>query len=897
MGNQFNHEINLIDTFRQKEDNTESTQSSDDMIKNQNMQNPQRGSLKMKNISTQDLESLQNMEKAALQIKQKHNRQYEDKDLIENCLLKHFFMCCLEKQARLEIIKEMSLAYVPANTTIFEQGTPGNYFYILKEGKANLIINDQIKKALRVGESFGELALLHGAPRSGTVKAETECYLWVLERKSFKKIVEHITKINFEENKTFIQSIPTLNNIDHYQKAILCVSLIKEIFEEGKYIVKAGDQPNCIFIVKEGEVNCINKGKVIRTLKRGDNFGERSVLIESARTMDVIAKTNCVCYSISVSTLKNMIGENFRTLLYLNFIKSTFSTSALFNRFNPYLIDQIFCYFEAVNLAKGTVAFPKGYKKSEYIVVIIDGHLVNADTEGIVGNRGTILFEKELLENSQEETTYDLVPCPDCLLIKAPTKKVVEELGFSLAEIMEKSEISTSLSKVSIFKNLPRKKIEIITQKIGIQNFKDGEKIIIEGETGDKFYIVKSGKVDITVKGKYIRTLGEKQYFGERALFFKEGRTATATAIGDVQVFYISQSDFISNIEENMKEHLMNRLYLQDNTIELKNLEFIQTLGSGNYGNVSLVYCDKNKYQYAIKEISRKQVDCEQLHQNLDLEKSILLQIDHPFIVKLVKTLKDSKHIYFLMEYVRGKELFDVIRDIGLLTKEQTQFYGGSLLLAIEYLHERKFIYRDLKPENVMVLYGNGYIKLIDFGTAKIITDRTSTIIGTPHYMAPEVILGGGYSFQVDIWSVAICMYEFMCGGVPFGESAEDPMEVYLAIINTKLQFPNFCKDKEFKQLMIHMLCKNPLNRLTKANQIKNHVWFQKFNWEELMSLNMKPAYIVKDVKQATQKEQKNIPYIEYIEKNSKEWIPSKGSNTQITNEKRQEFDRWYEKF
>ena len=196
-----------------------------------------------------------------------------------------------------------------------------------------------------------------------------------------------------------------------------------------------------------------------------------------------------------------------------------------------------------------------------------------------------------------------------------------------------------------------------------------------------------------------------------------------------------------------------------------------------------------------------------------------------------------------------------------------------------------------------MVLYGNGYIKLIDFGTAKIITDRTSTIIGTPHYMAPEVILGGGYSFQVDIWSVAICMYEFMCGGVPFGESAEDPMEVYLAIINTKLQFPNFCKDKEFKQLMIHMLCKNPLNRLTKANQIKNHVWFQKFNWEELMSLNMKPAYIVKNVKQATQKEQKNIPYIEYIEKNSKEWIPSKGSNTQISNEKRQEFDRWYEKF
>ena len=119
------------------------------------------------------------------------------------------------------------------------------------------------------------------------------------------------------------------------------------------------------------------------------------------------------------------------------------------------------------------------------------------------------------------------------------------------------------------------------------------------------------------------------------------------------------------------------------------------------------------------------------------------------------------------MEYIKGKELFDVIRDIGLLNKAQTQFYGASLMLAVDYLHERKFIFRDIKPENVMVIK-NGYIKLIDFGTAKEISDRTNTIIGTPHYMAPEIILGEGYSFQVDIWSIAICMFEFVCGGVPF---------------------------------------------------------------------------------------------------------------------------------
>ncbi len=135
------------------------------------------------------------------------------------------------------------------------------------------------------------------------------------------------------------------------------------------------------------------------------------------------------------------------------------------------------------------------------------------------------------------------------------------------------------------------------------------------------------------------------------------------------------------------------------------------------------------------------------------------------------------------MDYIKGKELFDVIRDIGLLNKSQTQFYGASMMLAVEYLHERKFVFRDIKPENVMVT-DIGFIKVIDFGTAKEINEKTKTIIGTPHYMAPEVILGEGYSFQVDFWSIAICMYEFICGGVPFGEDSEEPMDAYLAIIN-----------------------------------------------------------------------------------------------------------------
>ena len=96
------------------------------------------------------------------------------------------------------------------------------------------------------------------------------------------------------------------------------------------------------------------------------------------------------------------------------------------------------------------------------------------------------------------------------------------------------------------------------------------------------------------------------------------------------------------------------------------------------------------------------------------------------------------------------------------------------MILAIEYLHSLQIIYRDIKPENIMV-DGDGYTKLIDMGTAKRLSlesNRTFTIIGTPHYLAPEIIQGRGYSFPVDVWSIGICLYEFMSGAVPFAEDA-----------------------------------------------------------------------------------------------------------------------------
>ncbi len=306
------------------------------------------------------------------------NKERTDEKLINDCLLSHFFMQYLNKQARITIIEEMSLIQVDKNNYIIKQGDIGNYFYILQSGLAQLLVNNKKVRILRSGESFGELALLHDAPRSGSIKAITDCLLWTLERKNFRKIVEHITKINYEENLKFIESVSILSHMEQYQKTILSTNIVKEEFPKGRIIVKKGEISSCLYIIKNGCVDCIDEnGIVIRTLKEGDNFGERSILVDTKRTLDVVAKTNCICYSISISTLKSMLGEKYRSFLYLNFMKTAFQNSKLLNNLNTYFIEDVFKFFEAVNLGSDNVAFPIKHNKSSNIVIVIDGNLIN----------------------------------------------------------------------------------------------------------------------------------------------------------------------------------------------------------------------------------------------------------------------------------------------------------------------------------------------------------------------------------------------------------------------------------------------------------------------------------------------------------------------------------------
>ena len=705
-----------------------------------------------------------NNEKQNMRLLNKHNRECKDSSLIDECLISHCFLRALEKQARQEIIKEMSLYFVKSNVEIFKQGDPAGCFYILRSGSCDVIINGEKKEILQKGNYFGDTAILYGTNRECTIKTSTDCYVWIMEKKNFKKVIEHILHITYEDNNTNIGKLALFSIASHDQRIKLANNIYRETHLENKCIFDKGNIANCIYILKDGSIALKKDGKLINTLTKGECFGTLEAIGNTNRITDATPKEKTHLLTLPISCLKSLYGDNYRSVLALSLIKSAFANNSNLKKLNLKFLDEIFNLISFRYYEKETEIIKSGEPKNALIVVPIEGELIESGSSKTICPRNNVLFGKEIYD---EDTSKDLKQHFKC----------------SLKMLGEKSSFIEQLKKVNLFKNFTNAKLENLSKKIKIEKVPNGKNVITQGEEGTRFYIVKKGLVDIFVKDKYIRTMNENEYLGERALFFKEPRSATAKAHGDVEVYYLEKDAFETVIEKNLKDYLKDRLYLQDNTVQINDLIYYMKLGSGSYGNVSLVKSSKNKFFYAIKNISCKQILYSQLHANLELERSILVKIDHPFIVKLVKTMKDKNYVYFLMDYIKGKELFDVIRDIGLLNKFQTQFYGASIMLAVQYLHERKFIYRDIKPENIMVL-GNGFIKLIDFGTAKAITDRTKTIIGTPHYMAPEVILGEGYSFKVDFWSIAICMYEFMCGGVPFGENHEEAMDVYLSIIN-----------------------------------------------------------------------------------------------------------------
>jgi cGMP-dependent protein kinase len=457
------------------------------------------------------------------------------------------------------------------------------------------------------------------------------------------------------------------------------------------------------------------------------------------------------------------------------------------------------------------------------------------------------------------------------------------------------------LKKCYLFKNLSENTLESIAKNMKKQKYNKGDVIIQEGTSGNTFYLISKGRVTITKEGKALRVLDTGESLGEKSLLSNDSlRTASAIAEDKVICYVIDKKEFdIILKDENTKEYLLKKLALQNTDIQLDDLYYIKFLGKGKFGSVSLVHNQKNIY--AIKAISIKMVEKEKmLWKYFVNERNIMMSLDHPFIVKMVKSLRNKKYCFILMEFVNQINLDEHLSNLSRRRSKknlyETQFYIGSILLMLDYLQKKYIAHRDIKPSNIMI-DTNGYLKMIDFGTAKVLKDYTSTIIGTPHYIAPEILQGKGYSLSCDFWSLGICMYEIFYGIYPFGQTANEVIDIYKEVLKKNLSFPSeSSKYQNINSFIRDLLAKKVNERVCNVSKLKQKPFFENFDFSKLNDFQLEPPYKPEKKDLSKFLTEKKDPY-ESIFKNEKEISSPKKKKANEEDEDSDYDPNWVEAF
>jgi len=385
-------------------------------------------------------------------------------------------------------------------------------------------------------------------------------------------------------------------------------------------------------------------------------------------------------------------------------------------------------------------------------------------------------------------------------------------------------------------------------------SFEKGDFIVRENERGDACYMIWKGEVELLLKQlgyRPILTWGSGQYFGETALLRDDIRKSTVRAKTKVTCFLLAREDFnrmVGSLEEILDYGMRPRM-IRSTTVprrssvqlQIKDLDLFGVLGVGAFGKVKVAKAKKTGEYYALKMIGKHFIVDNSREGEVLEEIKLLKKLDNPFILHLHCAMQDEKYIYFLTDLVPCGDLKSLMETKGPFSETSTRFYSACVLLALEAIHCLSTAYRDLKPEN-LVLDNQGYCIVIDLGLAKKCEGHLYTFVGTPDYLAPEVIRGTGYTWGVDYWALGVLLYEFFTGRAPF--ASYDPTGTAKNILKGVVRFP---EKGPMRELIESLLEKDQTKRLGVlkggTEDVIKHRFYAGFDWEGLLNMKTDPPF------------------------------------------------------
>lgn len=707
---------------------------------------------------------------------------------------------------------------------------------------------------------------------------------------------------NQEELENFLGQVPLFRCLPRSKLTLLAEAGQKKKYVTGAVVIEEGEEGDCFYIIQHGEAEVVKAGseeqeddeELLVVLSKGDFFGERALLTKDVRAATVRAGSPLSLIEISREVFESMglredldfRGRNAirveghqtvktkpatpKSQADRKFILDALAGNENISQFlNVYSMPQLSSPAWREDITVGEEVIRQGDSTADFCYIIQSGEFAVIIDGKVVGHlsKGNCFGELSLLYSAPRTAT-----------IKATKNSTIWVLPRGWLKTAAQESAAHAAKKRLVFLNhapvldmLLQDEKRLLAPMLSECHMKQKEEIVGFGEEEASLYIMTDGSarileddLNVIVTAGFspselqVHTFCEKALCGPghasprsvkitspTATCYKLDGVAFAATFGSY-LDIVNQSkrgfDFIG-LESQTRGHSVDTSTLL--SLRKKDLRKIAALRNGQFGGLELWQQTRTGEPYMVKSVSKGYVVEQALQERVLQERDTMLLFDHPFIIKLLQTFSGEQNVYFLMETALGGDLHSVYLTNALHgSNRHAQFYAAGILLALEHIHSRKVAYRDLKPENVF-LSANGFVKLVNFGLAKVVNGRTYTIVGTPEYLAPEIIGAFGHNHAVDWWAFGIFIFECLSGKTPFEDT--NPMQTFGKAMAGIEKIPSFpSKVNPAAERFIRALLKRePGRRLPMKGvaNVKQADWFVGFDWRQLTRHETVPPF------------------------------------------------------
>jgi len=762
-----------------------------------------------------------------------------------------------------------------------EQGRLGKTFYILATGCADMRVDAQGQGKVRQGNAFGELALLYDEPRAASIVAQGPCTAWGLNRDAFRAIVVTSAAKTHQQYIGFLRKVPLLKPLREQQLAALAGALTPVSFVDGECIVQQGEEGKVFFIVGEGQVRLTKKVEVpagsdatgvqleeeevqFMVLDPGAHFGEQSLIHESKRQASAYAIGDVSCLALLREDFVTMMGtlkDAMEKAHHERVVKERVATLRATRSFIG-----SFASIQKAN-SKASVGGSRRYSGGQGMLDL-GAAKPEAKRHPILGEMG------QEAKASQAQAPAALAPADVRAPVSGQGAAATNTASTTASGIAAARPKRASMDTITGFRGqigAPPKPVRKSKGPVGLKlDLSESHTLAADVQpvvppqpsSGNKVSTAfastqfPSGPAG-AVSAPHSQDTGDGGFGVKRSELqsMSEPPALKAALLREPPSLAGASRAAAGESVAGMRAAIHSfRRVRTDMTLE--SLQFLAVLGEGAFGQVTLVKHPGTEQVYAMKQMQKARIVKLKQQRNVLNEKSVLMRVrEHPYILNLVKTFNTPDSLYMVLEFLQGGDLFGLMTRLGgRLQSRVAMFYAATVTSVLGFLHRRNIVYRDLKPEN-LVLDSDGFLRVVDFGFAKVVADKTYTLCGTPEYIAPEMVTGKGHGKGVDYWALGVLTYEMLAGYSPFADHAgRDHRTIYKKILRGTFRWSSKIADPALRDLIAQLLTSNPSKRLGclrgGEDDIRAHAWFAQgnFNWAALDGKQLPPP-VVPDVK------------------------------------------------